>query len=86
MPRTMREGVMRPRISVDITPGVRRRLRLAAAKRDLSVGQYIRDALEERLREDLGGGEEGLLALTARADPILAPLWDNARDAAYDKL
>ena len=86
MPRTMREGVRRPRISVDITPGLRRRLRLAAAKRDLSVGQYVHDALEERLREDLGGGEEGLLALTARADPVLAALWDNEKDAAYDRL
>jgi len=85
-PRLMREGAKRPRISVDITPGVRRRLRLAAAKRDLAVGQYVRDAPEERLREDLGGGEEGLLALTARTDPILAALWDNVKDAAYNKL
>jgi hypothetical protein len=50
------------------------------------MGQYVLDALEERLREDLGGGEEGLLALTARADPVLAALWDNEKDAAYDRL
>jgi hypothetical protein len=50
------------------------------------MGQYVLDALEERLREDLGSGEEGLLALTARADPILAALWDNEKDAAYDRL
>jgi len=78
VPRTMRESVRRPRISGDITPGFRRRLRLAAAKRDLSVGQYVHDTLEERVREDLGSGEEGLLALTAVGDPILAALADTS--------
>ncbi len=27
-----------------------------------------------------------LLALTAQADPVLAGLWDNEKDAAYDRL
>jgi hypothetical protein len=29
---------------------------------------------------------EGFLALTAQADPVLAGLWDNEKDAAYDRL
>jgi uncharacterized protein (DUF1778 family) len=82
----MRGTVKRPRISIDVTPEVRRRLRLAAAKRDLSVRQYVLEALEERLGEDLGRGEEGVLALTAHADPVLAALWANEKDAAYDRV
>jgi hypothetical protein len=31
-------------------------------------------------------GQEDLLTLTAQADPVLAELWDNDRDAAYDRL
>lgn len=27
-----------------------------------------------------------MLALTARADPLLAELWDNDKDAAYDRI
>jgi len=27
-----------------------------------------------------------LLTLTARADPVLAGLWDNEKDAAYDRV
>jgi len=27
-----------------------------------------------------------MLALTARADPMLAELWDNDKDAAYDRI
>ena len=85
MTRAMQSSVQRPRISVDVIPEVRRRLRVAAAKRDVTVRQYVLDALEERLREDLGDEAE-LTALTARADPVLAELWDNPRDAAYDRL
>ncbi len=29
---------------------------------------------------------EGLLTLTAKADPVLAEIWDNEKDAAYDRL
>jgi len=76
----------RPRLSLDITPDVRRRLRLAAAKRDVTIRQYVLGAIEDRLREDLGDEEDGVLALTARVDPVLAELWDNPTDAAYDRL
>jgi uncharacterized protein (DUF1778 family) len=86
MPRDMQSAAKRPRISVDVDPDVRRRIRLAAAKRDVSVRQYIIDALEQQLREDLGEYEERLTALTAKADPVLAALWDNDKDAAYDRL
>ncbi|MGH7828743.1 MAG: hypothetical protein ACREP8_01070 [Candidatus Binatia bacterium] len=76
----------RPRISIDVQPAVRRRLRLAAAKRDLTVQQYVLDAIEERLREDLGDEGDEVLGLTAKADPVLAEVWDNPRDARYDRL
>jgi uncharacterized protein (DUF1778 family) len=83
MARPMASAVKRPRISIDVVLETRRRLRLAAAKRDLTIREYILQALEERLREDLG--KDGLLALNEQADPVLARLWDNARDAEYDR-
>ena len=76
----------RPRVSIDVAPETRRRLRLAAAKRDLTIRQYVLEALEERLREDLGTEPDGLLALTAATDPVLARLWDNPKDAEYDRV
>ncbi len=86
MARPMEPTVKRPRISGDVPPEVRRRLRLAAAKRDLTVGQYVLEAIEEQLREDLGEDSEGVLTLTAKADPVLAELWDNRKDSEYDRL
>ncbi len=82
----MESATKRPRISIDVMPEVRRRLRLAAAKRDLTVRQYVLEAIEEHLREDLGDDGQGGFALTAKADPVLADLWDNKRDAEYDRL
>ena len=86
MARPMESSPKRPRISVDVRPEVRRRLRVAAAKRDLTVRQYVLEAIDERLREDLGDEGDGMLALTAKADPVLAELWDNRRDSQYDRL
>jgi len=86
MARPVESSAKRPRISIDVQPEIRRRLRLAAAKRDLTLRQYVLEAIEDRLREDLGDGSEGMLALTAKADPVLAEVWDNRRDAEYDRL
>lgn len=86
MPRPMQSSPKRPRISIEVLPEVRRRLRLAAAKRDVSVQQYVIEAIEEQLREDFGEEDEAVMTLTAKADPVLAELWDNPKDAAYDRL
>ena len=63
MPRAMQSSAKRPRVSVDVVPDVRRRLRLAAARHDVTVQQYVLEAIEERLRDDLGDEGEELLAL-----------------------
>ena len=78
----------RTRLTVDLPAEVKQRLRLVTARRDISVRQYVIEALEERLSKDWKelADEEGLLALTARDDPVLAELWDNEKDAAYDQL
>lgn len=86
MGRLTSSPAKRPRISIDVAPELRRRLRLAAAKRDLTLRQYVLDAIEERLEEDLGapGGEDAVLS--ENTDPVLADLWRNRRDAKYDEL
>ena len=78
----------RTRLTIDLPAEMKRRLRLVAAQRDISVRQYVLETLEERLAKDWPElvEQEGLLALTAQADPVLAELWDNEKDAAYDQL
>ena len=82
----MREA--RPiRLSILVTREMRRRIRLAAASRDQSIRQYVSEAIEARLEDDL---TESMSvdppALTVSADPVLAELWDNPADAGYDDL
>ena len=76
----------RARLSIDVPPEARRRIRVAAARRDQSIRDYVWEALEARLKKDLGDAEtrRDLVALTEQADPVLADLWRNPRDAAYD--
>jgi len=78
----------RTRLTIDLPAEVKRRLRLVAAQRDVSIRQYVLETIEERLAKDWVelAEQEGLLALTAQADPVLAELWDNEKDAAYDRL
>ena len=78
----------RTRLTIDLPVEVKRRLRLVAAHRDVSIRQYVLETIEERLAKDWVelAAQEGLLALTAQADPVLAELWDNEKDAAYDQL
>jgi uncharacterized protein (DUF1778 family) len=77
----------RARLSIDVSREARRRIHIAAAKRDQSIREYVWQAVEARLQqdqaEDLSAGD--LAALNYRADALLAELWDNAKDPAYDK-
>lgn len=78
----------RARLSIDVSRDARRRIHIAAARRDQSIRDYVWEAVEARLKEDLTEELSGrdLVALTEHADPVLADLWDNPKDAAYDKL
>lgn len=78
----------RARLSIDVSREARRRIHIAAAKREQSIRQYVWEAVETRLKQDLTDemAAADLVALNERADPVLADLWDNPKDAAYDKL
>ncbi len=78
----------RARLSIDVPHEARRRIHIAAARRDKSIRDYVWEAVEARLNVDLVHdlSAADLVALNERADPVLADLWDNPRDAAYDKL
>lgn len=83
----MRTQHDRVRLNIDVPREGRRRIHKAAAKRDQSVQDYVWEAVEARLRRDLTDNVSAtdLAALNGRADPVLADLWNNSRDAVYDK-
>lgn len=77
----------RVRLSIDMSREARRRIHIAAARRDQSIRDYVLEAVEARLKQDLPDEPSGadLVALTEGADPVLADLWHNPKDAAYDE-
>ena len=78
----------RARLSIDVPQDARQRIHIAAAQQDQSIREYVWEAIESRLKEDVFDepAHRGLSALTEQADPVLARLWNNPKDAGYDKL
>jgi hypothetical protein len=76
------------RLTVSVPFELKERVQLVCARRQLSMREYLTTALEEHLASDLASAtaDSTLLTMTARADPVLAELWDNDKDAAYDRL
>ena len=44
-------------ITSKVTPEMRRRIRVAAAKEDMSMSEWMREAATERLKEEIEGSE-----------------------------
>jgi len=72
-------------IRLEVDASFRRIVELAATARDLTIGQYVLEAIEDRLRDESDDTSESNDVLGA-ADPVLVELWDNPRDAEYDRL
>lgn len=74
-------------LSIHVTRETWRRIRRAAASRDQSIPQYVTEAIEARLEDDLTEWTSiDPPALKLSADPVLEELWDNPADARYDDL
>jgi len=49
--------------------------------------RFRKEDLDRAMKRSVPESETGgLAALTAMADPVLAEIWDNDRDAAYDRI
>ncbi len=77
----------RARLSIDVEPELRRRLKIAAAEKDLSVRGYveaiIRQALEAEAKGEPAADHAAWSGLSARA---FARDWESDADLVYDDL
>ncbi len=46
------KSTKRPRITIDVTPELRRRIKMAALKNDLSISEFIGKILEQSIPDD----------------------------------
>ena len=72
----------RSRLSLDVDPDLRRRIKVEAASRDLSIRSYLEGMIRKALANK-GNADKGWAALSARS---FARDWGSEEDSAYDSL
>ena len=70
----------RARLTIDLDPALHSKLKIVSARKGTSMREYSVSAIEHRL------AEERAEYMTSETDPVLAELWDNDDDAAYDDI
>lgn len=77
----------RVRLSIEVEPELRRRIKVVAARKDVTVRDFIQRALERALEEDEKGQIEHERAAWSRLSaPSFARDWESEGDQAYDRL
>jgi len=79
-------GMARERLSIDVLPKEHRQIKAYAALHGETIREYVVKSLRERLRQEAEEGELSALTMHLDQDPVLKKLWDNEKDAAYDKI
>jgi uncharacterized protein (DUF1778 family) len=79
-------GIRRERLSIDLLPEERRRIKAFAALHDKTIKEFVLESILERLRQESESKELVSLTTSLEQDPILKKLWNNEKDSAYYKL
>jgi len=82
----MATNVKYQRLSIDVFPEEHRRIKTYAAFHGKTIREYVLETIREHLREEVEARELSSLTIHLEKDPILKELWDNEKDAAYDKI
>lgn len=77
----------RVRLSIEVEPELRRRIKVVAARKDVTVRDFIQRALERALEEDEKAQiEDERRAWSRLSAPAFARDWECEGDEAYDRL
>lgn len=79
-------AMTRERLSIDVLPGEHRQIKVYAALHGQTIREYVVESVRERLRQEAEERELSALTMHLDQDPVLKKLWDNEKDAAYDKI
>ena len=76
----------RERLSIDISTGEHRKIKACAALHGQTIREYVMQVVRRQLQHEDEARELSSLTGHLEQDPVLKKLWDNDKDAAYDKL
>ena len=77
---------VRERLSIDVFPEEHRQIKSFAALHGETIREYVLECVRERLRKESEKKDLSGLTMRLDQDPIFKEVWDNAKDAAYDRL
>ncbi len=72
------------RLSIDVKPEEHRLIKMYAARKGMTIRLYVLESIRQRLVQENESKE--LSFMTQNASPALKQIWDNDKDADYDKL
>ena len=79
-------SAQRVRMSIDVLPEEHRQIKVYAALHGETIRDFVLESVRERLRRESEAKDISALTHHLNHDPVLRELWDNDKDAAYDKL
>ncbi len=82
----VKAAMIRERLSIDVFPEEHNRIKAYAALHGETIREYVIKSVRERLRQEAEERELSALSMNINQDPVLKELWDNKKDAAYDKI
>jgi uncharacterized protein (DUF1778 family) len=74
---------VRERLSIDVTPEERRRVKAVAALTGKSIRDFVLESIREKIARETE--ERQLQALMTQPSSALEALWDNDQDSIYDE-
>lgn len=77
---------VRERLSIDVFPEEHKKIKFYAAFHGETIREYVIESVRERLRHEAEKRGLSVLITSLSQDPVLQELWDNEKDAAYDKI
>jgi len=74
------------RLSIDVNPEEHRQIKAFAALHGETIRKYVVESVRERLRQENEFKKLSAITSNLKHDPVLKKLWENKKDAEYDKL
>jgi uncharacterized protein (DUF1778 family) len=80
----MANTAKRERLTIDLTPEEHRKIKSYAAYKGKTLKEFVLDSIQTRMALD--AEQEDLKLVMTKPTSLMMEIWDNDRDADYDKL
>ena len=82
----VKKNMGRERLSIDVLPEEHRQIKAYAALYGKTMREYVLECVQKKLREEVEQKELSNISAYPDKDPILNSVWENKKDAEYDKM